>query len=25
MKDMMDAYEKVVSEEETSTPSGMFA
>ena len=25
MKDMMDAYEKVVSEEETITPSGMFA
>lgn len=25
MKDMMDAYEKVVSEEEASTPSGMFA
>jgi proteasome regulatory subunit len=25
MKDLMDAYEKVVSEEETSTPSGMFA
>lgn len=24
MKDMMDAYEKVVSEEDTSTPSGMF-
>ncbi|OPY20059.1 MAG: Proteasome-activating nucleotidase 1 [Methanomethylovorans sp. PtaU1.Bin093] len=25
MKDMMDAYEKVVSEEETATPQGMFA
>ncbi|WP_370573183.1 proteasome-activating nucleotidase [Methanomethylovorans sp.] len=25
MKDMLDAYEKVVSEEEAATPSGMFA